>query len=92
VNTTGIRAVRIPPRCPRANCFTERFVRTVRAELTDRKLIFNQRHLSVVLTEYVGHYNGRRGTAPAAFTHPDRLTPLPTPATNGSNAIQFLVG
>ena len=56
----GIRVVRIPPRCPRANCFAERFVRTVRTELTDRVLIFGQRHLRLVLTEYVRHYNGRR--------------------------------
>jgi transposase InsO family protein len=55
-----IRIVRIPPRCPRANCFAERFVRTVRTELTDRILIFSQRHLHMVLTEYVRHYNGRR--------------------------------
>ena len=57
---TGIHVVRIPPRCPRANCFAERFVRTLRAELTDRVLIFSQRHLRVVLAEYVRHYNGRR--------------------------------
>jgi putative transposase len=57
---TGIHVVRIPPRCPRANCFAERFVRILRAELTDRMLIFNQRHLRVVLAEYVRHYNGRR--------------------------------
>jgi transposase InsO family protein len=56
----GIRVVRIPPRCPRANCFAERFVRTVRAELTDRMVIFSQRHLRVVPAEYVRHDNGRR--------------------------------
>jgi putative transposase len=56
----GIRVVRIPPRCPQANCVAERFVRTVRAELTDRTLIFSQRHLHVVLADYVRHYNGRR--------------------------------
>jgi hypothetical protein len=47
-------------RCPLGNCFAERFVRILRAELTDRILIFSQRHLLVVLTEYVRHYNGRR--------------------------------
>jgi putative transposase len=37
---TGIDTVKIPPRCPRANCYAERFVGTARTELTDRILIF----------------------------------------------------
>nr|WP_238935692.1 transposase [Saccharopolyspora spinosa] len=35
-------------------------MRTVRAELTDRLLIFGERHLRAALTEYIRHYNGRR--------------------------------
>ena len=67
----GIHVVRIPPHCPRANCFAERFVRTIRAELTDRMLIFNERHLRLVLTNYVRHYNGRRPHR-ARELHPPR--------------------
>jgi putative transposase len=56
----GIRAVKIPPRSPRANAFAERFVLTARTEVTDRMLIFGQRHLRSVLAQYEAHYNGRR--------------------------------
>ena len=56
----GIDTVKIPPRCPRANCFAERFVLTARTELTDRILIFGERHLRTVLARYAAHYNGRR--------------------------------
>jgi transposase InsO family protein len=56
----GIDTVRIPPRCPRANCFAERFVGTARAELTYRILIFGERHLLTVLAAYGTHYNRRR--------------------------------
>ena len=56
----GIKAVKIPPRGPRANAYAERFVLTARTEITDRMLIFGQRHLRTVLAEYEAHYNGRR--------------------------------
>ena len=46
-------------------------MRTIRAELTDRVLIFNERHLRLVLTNYVRHYNGRRPHR-ARELHPPR--------------------
>ena len=56
----GIEAVKIPPRSPRANAYAERFVLTARTEVTDRMLIFGERHLRTVLAQYEAHYNGRR--------------------------------
>ena len=56
----GIQAVKIPPRSPRANAYAERFVLTARTEVTDRMLIFGERHLRTILTQYETHYNGRR--------------------------------
>jgi putative transposase len=56
----GIEAVKIPPRSPRANAYAERWVRTARAEVTDRMLIVGQRHLRAVLARYAAHYNLHR--------------------------------
>jgi putative transposase len=56
----GIVVVKIPPRCPRANCFAERFVLTVRTQVTDRMLIFGEQHLRSALARYAVHYNEQR--------------------------------
>jgi transposase InsO family protein len=56
----GIEAVKIPPRSPCANAYAERFVLTARTEVTDRMLIFSERHLRIVMARYARHYNGRR--------------------------------
>ncbi|MGH3767705.1 MAG: integrase core domain-containing protein [Pseudonocardiaceae bacterium] len=73
----GIVAVKIPPRSPRANAFAERFVLTIRTEVTDRMLIFGEQHLRAVLTEYARHYNRRRPHR-ALHLHP----PQPHPVTD----------
>jgi putative transposase len=75
----GIEAVKIPPRCPRANCFAERLVLTVRTEVTDRMLIFGERHLRSVLAQYSAHYN-QQCPHRALQLRPSRpQTPVPKP-------------
>jgi transposase InsO family protein len=75
----GIEVVKIPPRCPRANCYAERFVLTVRTELTDRMLIFGERHLRRVLDTYAAHYNTQRPHRALQLRPPRPESPVPEP-------------
>ena len=84
-----ITTVKIPPRCPRANCYAERFVLTVRSELTDRMLILSQRHLHAVLAEYVLHYKGRRPPPVPRASPPGPPTPWQPSTLSGSSDSDF---
>jgi len=88
----GVEAVKIPPRSPRANCYTERFVLTARTEVTDRMLIFGQRHLRTILTEFEAHYNGRRPHRSRQLRPPRPDHPVADLSKKRSNRLPVLGG
>ena len=55
----------------RGNAYAERWVRTARAEVTDRMLIAGPRHLRAVLDEYAAHYNRHRPHRARKLRPPD---------------------
>jgi hypothetical protein len=52
--------IRTPPRAPRANAHCERVIGTLRREVLDHVLIWNEAHARQVLEIYTRHYNGHR--------------------------------
>ena len=48
----GVRVIRSAVQAPRMNSVMERWIGSCRRELLDRILVWNQRHLMIVLREY----------------------------------------
>ncbi len=48
------------PRSPRTNTYAQQWVRTLRHELLDRTIIWNEHQLERLLDDYVEHYNSHR--------------------------------
>ncbi|MEU7894108.1 integrase core domain-containing protein [Nonomuraea sp. NPDC049152] len=70
----GLRIVTTLPRTPRMNAICERVTGTLRRELLDRILILSERHLALVLREYLIHYNGHRPHQARHQRPPDTAT------------------
>jgi putative transposase len=72
----GVRIIKTPVQAPRANAIAERWIASARRECLDRMLITSERHLRLVLSEYVDHYNAHRPhralqqNPPAGRAHP----------------------
>jgi hypothetical protein len=56
LNSGGVKSVRIPASSPNCSPYAERFVRTVRTECLNHFVIFGERHLRLLLREFVAHY------------------------------------
>jgi transposase InsO family protein len=73
----GITTVLTGVRMPRMNAIIERWVKTLRTELLDRMLIWNETHLRHALREYERHYNSHRTHRSLAAAAPLRTRPRP---------------
>ncbi|MDW6064059.1 integrase core domain-containing protein [Streptomyces sp. FXJ1.4098] len=81
-NSTAV--IPTPPQSPRSNAFAERWIRTARAECTDRLLITGERHLRTVLTTYAEQYNtGRAHRTLDLRTPDDHPSIIPRPPAPG---------
>jgi putative transposase len=78
--TDEVEILLSPPQAPRADAICERAVGTLRREILDRILIYNEAHAAKVLTKYIRHYNGHRPHQSRQQLPPDSDEP-PAPAT-----------
>ena len=56
-HSEGVEIIRTPYRAPNANAVAERWIRSVRQECLDHRLIIGEAHLRRVLDVYVSFYN-----------------------------------
>jgi transposase InsO family protein len=80
----GVKRVPLPPRSPNLNAYAERWVGSIKEEALSRLILFGERSLWHVLTEYTVHYHKERPhqgkgnvmLISVADHHPRRAGPL----------------
>jgi transposase InsO family protein len=60
LETMGLEVLKTPARVPQANSFCERLIGTIRRECLDFVIPLTERHLRVMLREWITHYNRGR--------------------------------
>ena len=60
LDDAGVNRVPLPPRSPWLNGYAERWVKSVKDEALSRVILFGERSLCYVLSEYVEHYHQER--------------------------------
>jgi transposase InsO family protein len=56
----GVKTILLPAKSPSLNAFAERWIRSVKQECLSKVILFGERPLWRVLTQYSQHYHGER--------------------------------
>ena len=60
IESEKVRPIRLPARSPNLNCYSERWVRSVKEECLSRLILFGEASLKRALQEYLIHYHEER--------------------------------
>jgi putative transposase len=85
IDEAGVTRVPLPPRSSNLNAYAERWVRSVKDEALSRFILFGQRGLRHMLTEYVIHDHEER---PHQGKGNVVLFPVPSQSSQGDDPIQ----
>jgi transposase InsO family protein len=79
IRKLGVRVLKSPPRCPKANAICERVIGTIRRECLDCLIPLSESHLRSILKSWITHYNGGRPHMALGPGVPDLpVAPLPS--------------
>jgi putative transposase len=56
LRTGGVECVKTPAKSPNCNPHAERFVKTIKYECLNHFVLFGERHLRLVIKEFMDHY------------------------------------
>ncbi len=80
LKNSGIKAIKTPPQAPRANAICERFIGSLKREVTDNFLIFHTYQLHRIISAYADYFNKLRPHQGIGQHIPERLhEPSPPP-------------
>ena len=85
IDEAGVKRVPLPPRSPNLDAYAERWVRSVKEEALSCLILFGERSLRHVLSEYESHYHAER---PHQGQGTMILLPVPRHRTQSNEPIQ----
>ncbi len=90
LQATGVRCLKIPKRSPNLNAYSESWVRTIKRECLHKMILFGEKHVRHVVTEFVAHYNEERPHS--GINHDPPVPPKEPPRQDGPVACKKRLG